>query len=86
MAAAQGTFERYEIKYKVTRAQKAAMIEAMKEHMIPDPHGNSTIQNVYFDTPSWRFIRASLEKPVYKEKLRIRCYGNAKKDTPVFTG
>lgn len=60
------------------------MIEAMKEHMIPDPHGNSTIQNVYFDTPSWRFIRASLEKPVYKEKLRIRCYGNAKKDTPVF--
>ena len=31
--------------------------------------------HIYFDTPDAQLIRASLDKPVYKEKLRLRSYG-----------
>ena len=44
----------------------------------------TTIRNVYFDTDSFRLIRRSLEKPAYKEKLRIRSYQPARPDDPVF--
>ena len=36
------------------------------------------------DTPDHRLIRSSLEKPVYKEKLRLRSYGVPQSDTTVF--
>ena len=41
-------------------------------------------QNLYFDTDNYRLIRRSIEKPAYKEKLRIRSYRKADPDTPVF--
>ena len=49
-----------------------------------DEYGRTTIRNVYFDTDSFRLIRRSLEKPAYKEKLRIRSYQPARPDDPVF--
>lgn len=52
--------------------------------MRPDIYGESTVCSVYYDTPDFRLIRASLEKPVYKEKLRLRSYGPAQADQPVF--
>ena len=52
--------------------------------MVPDVHGESTICNIYYDTPDYRLISRSLEKPVYKEKLRMRSYGPAKPESPVF--
>lgn len=47
----------------------------MSPNTVPDKHGKSDICNLYFDTPDYRIIRASIEKPLYKEKLRLRCYG-----------
>ncbi|MBP5281933.1 MAG: polyphosphate polymerase domain-containing protein, partial [Lachnospiraceae bacterium] len=43
-----------------------------------------TIMNVYYDTPDYRLIQRSLEKPAYKEKLRVRSYGTADMDDKVF--
>ena len=80
----QAIFKRYEIKYMLTRQQKARLLRAMAEHMALDEYGRTTICNLYFDTPSYRLIRRSLEKPAYKEKLRVRSYGTAKEDGPVF--
>ena len=48
---------------------------ALMDHMKPDRYSKSLICNIYYDTPDRRLIRASLEKPVYKEKLRLRSYG-----------
>ncbi len=78
------TFKRYEFKYFITPQQKKALMELFQGHMIPDAHGASRIYNLYYDTPDFLLIRRSLEKPVYKEKLRVRSYGRAKADTPVF--
>ncbi|MDO4616794.1 MAG: polyphosphate polymerase domain-containing protein [Lachnospiraceae bacterium] len=72
--AIQTTFKRYEMKYMMTRQQKAQILQAMKPYMKLDDFGHTTIRNIYFDTPDYRLIRRSLEKPAYKEKLRIRSY------------
>ena len=77
-------FERYEIKYLITARQKRAVMDAMAAHMRPDEYGRSTICNIYYDTPDFYLIRHSLEKPVYKEKLRVRSYGTAAPGDPVF--
>lgn len=77
-------FERHEIKYLVSERQRRFLVQALGEHTEPDPHGESTICNVYYDTPDFRLIRRSLEKPVYKEKLRLRSYGPARPRQDVF--
>lgn len=80
----QFIFQRYEIKYMLTKQQKIQLLCAMQDYMDPDPHGQSTICNIYYDTPDYYLIRHSMEHPVYKEKFRIRSYGCASPDTPVF--
>lgn len=72
---AQEIFERYEKKYMITLEQYHALISSMITKIEADRYGKYTICNVYFDTPDYRLIRDSLEKPVYKEKLRLRSYG-----------
>lgn len=80
----QATFERYEIKYLLTKKQKQAILQAMEPYMKLDQYGRTTIRNIYYDTDTYRLIRRSLEKPAYKEKLRIRSYQTAAPDDPVF--
>lgn len=70
----QMIFKRYELKYILTAAQKQAVLEAMVPHMQLERYGRDTIRNIYFDTENYRLIRRSMEKPVYKEKLRLRSY------------
>jgi hypothetical protein len=77
-------FQRRELKYLVTDQQRFLLVQAMRGLTRPDPHGASTICNVYYDTPDFRLIRRSLEKPVYKEKLRLRSYGPAAPDQDIF--
>ena len=68
----QMVFKRYEIKYLLDRKQKEKILEAMEPYMALDGYGRSTIRNIYYDTDTYRLVRKSLEKPVYKEKLRAR--------------
>ena len=82
--AYQAIFQRYEMKYMLTRAQKAALLQVMAPYMALDRFGRTTICNLYYDTDSYRLIRRSLEKPAYKEKLRVRSYGTATETGPVF--
>jgi len=77
-------FQRHEVKYLVSDWQRRMLEQAMRDRMVPDSHGESTVCNVYYDTPDFRLIRTSLEKPVYKEKLRIRSYGPAEERQPIF--
>lgn len=80
----QMVFKRYEIKYLLDRKQKEKIGKAMEPYMALDGYGRSTIRNVYYDTDTYRLIRKSLEKPIYKEKLRVRSYGAAGADDEVF--
>ena len=77
-------FQRHEIKYMLDSWQCAVVEQAFRTHMLPDPHGESTICNIYYDTPDFRLVRRSLEQPVYKEKLRLRSYGPVFPEERVF--
>lgn len=72
--AYQAVFKRYELKYLLTREQMNIVLQAMEPYMALDKYGHTTIRNLYFDTDNYRLIRRSIEKPAYKEKLRIRSY------------
>lgn len=82
--ANQMIFKRYELKYLLTAEQKKRVLEAMVPHMQLDQYGRDTIRNIYFDTDNYRLIRHSMEKPVYKEKLRLRSYRQVAPDGDVY--
>ena len=81
-------FNRYEKKYLLNESQYQRILALLEEHMIPDKYNAGgkkyTISNIYFDTKEDHLIRRSLEKPEYKEKLRLRSYGPVKEDDKVF--
>lgn len=82
--AVQTVFKRYELKYILTHEQKEKMLAGMAPYMKLDQYGRTTIHNLYYDTDTYLLIRRSIEKPVYKEKLRIRSYSQASADSAVF--
>lgn len=77
--ASQLVFRRREIKYLLTQEQYDALLPILHQRMKPGKYGEYTICNLYFDTDDFSIIRASVEKPVYKEKLRVRSYGTPKR-------
>lgn len=84
MKKMQCVFQRYEKKYVMTKTQYEGLLEKIAPYMELDAYGKHTICNIYYDTESYELIRTSIEKPSYKEKLRIRSYGVADKDSDVF--
>lgn len=84
MSQFQGTFKRYEKKYLLTEAKYKLLKQRLQNMLAIDKFGRSTICNIYFDTPDRFLIRNSLEKPVYKEKLRLRSYGTPEEGDMVF--
>jgi SPX domain protein involved in polyphosphate accumulation len=77
-------FQREEKKYIITPQQKADLLLRAGTQMQLDQYGRSTIASLYFDTMDHRMIRQSMEKPLYKEKLRLRSYGVAAAQSRVY--
>lgn len=82
--AFQTIFKRYELKYLITQKQKEIILKEIEPYMKLDKYGRTTIRNLYFDTDDYRLIRHSIEKPTYKEKLRIRTYSKSESTSTVF--
>lgn len=80
----QTVFKRYEMKFMISSEQRKTVLDAISPHMELDRYGRTTIRNVYLDTDSFRLIRRSIEKPAYKEKIRIRSYEQATSYSTVF--
>lgn len=80
----QATFERYEIKYLLSLEEKEQLLTIMAPYMKLDDYGRTTIRTIYYDTDDFRLIRRAMEKPAYKEKLRIRSYQQTHPNDPVF--
>ena len=77
-------FKRIEKKYLLSEQQYEALLRRIGGHLTPDVYGRSTVLSLYLDTPDHRIIRDSIEAADYKEKLRLRSYGTASADSPVF--
>ncbi|MDD3171905.1 MAG: polyphosphate polymerase domain-containing protein [Bacilli bacterium] len=72
-------FERYEKKFVITDEKKKKLLECCKDRLVNDKNGNSDgsykVYSLYFDDKYQNIIRTSTSKPLYKEKMRVRCYG-----------
>lgn len=77
MAAYSSVFKRVEKKYCIGAAERAAVEAAAGGPMAVDAYGRTRITSLYLDTPERSMIARSVEKPLYKEKLRLRAYGDA---------
>jgi len=76
--------KRYEMKYILSGSQTEYFKKAVEGHMKIDKFGLTSIASLYYDTPNYRLIRTSIEKPPFKEKIRLRSYGIATEQSPVF--
>ena len=84
MAGDMSTFKRYEKKYLLDEAQYEALRKSISNNTQADQYDRYTICNIYYDTDNYEIIRRSIEKPVYKEKLRIRSYGTPGRKDAIF--
>lgn len=84
MKTYQEHFKRYEKKYIIDRRTYSQLLPELEKYFTADKYGKSLISNIYYDTPDRLLIRNSVEKPVYKEKMRIRSYGVPDDDSMVF--
>ena len=71
----ESIFMRQEVKFIITEAQFLPVYNLIAAYIPPDAFGKYLVQSLYFDTDRWDVIRASIDKPVFKEKMRLRCYG-----------
>lgn len=84
LEAIQHTFKRVEKKYVFAGARVGALMERFAPFMRADGYGRHTVLNLYYDTEDYALIRRSVERPVYKEKLRLRGYGTPGEENIVF--
>ncbi len=77
-------FNRYERKFVLTRQQHDQLLKLLGSQVVVDKYGKSVICSLYYDTQDGLLINRSIDKPVYKEKLRIRCYGVPAPDSKAF--
>lgn len=77
-------FRRIEKKYILNEEQYRFIRERIDSRMSVDSYGETVINNIYFDNDLDELIESSLQKPVYKEKLRLRVYGEADENSLSF--
>lgn len=74
------TFKRKEMKFLLDEDQYKLLKDEISQYMTEDKFGLHTIMNIYLDNLNDDIIRNSMEKPAYKEKLRLRAYGKGAED------
>ena len=81
-------FNRVEKKYLIDEDAYRIFSELIEPYMEADEFCVNdnfySINNIYYDTDTDELIRNSIDKPVYKEKLRLRSYGVPELNDMVF--
>lgn len=70
----ENIFKRVEEKYVLTEEEKDKLFNKIGNYLKKDKFYESTVCNIYFDTSNNDLIINSLEKPIFKEKIRLRSY------------
>lgn len=77
-------FERVEEKYLISNKQMKVLLNRFSKYITKDKYFKNAIHNIYFDTKQSDLIVHSLEKPIFKDKFRLRSYGTPSLDDDVF--
>ncbi len=70
----ENIFRRVEEKYILNEKEKNELFKKINKYLEKDKFFESTICNIYFDNKNSDLIVNSLDKPIYKEKIRLRSY------------
>ena len=84
MSKNNGIFQRTEKKYQLNKEQCRAFLEQVEDLIQADEFGMHTISNIYYDTDDYGLIRHSIEGSGYKEKFRIRGYGEIESNSVIY--
>lgn len=77
-------FQRIEEKYLLDKKTKEKLLSRISNYIEKDKFFNSNIHNIYFDNDNNDLIINSLDKPIFKDKFRVRSYGDMSLDGEVF--
>ena len=77
-------FKRYEKKYRINSDEYTKLMSLIRDKLVSDKYGRSTLCSLYLDTPEYLLIRNSIDAIAYKEKLRLRSYGVPNDDKNIF--
>lgn len=80
----ENIFKRVEEKYLLTKEQYMNLVSAIQMDIEEDKFFQTTICNIYFDNDNNELIATSMDKPLYKHKVRLRSYGIPDVDDDVF--
>lgn len=84
MKTSNNIFQRVEEKYFMDKKTKDLFFNNIKNYIDKDKYYESEILSIYFDNDNKDIVRRSLDKPVYKDKIRLRSYGTPNLDSNVF--
>lgn len=68
----------------MNQKQYELFLKKINDYVEEDKYFKYKICSIYFDTNNYDLIRNSLEKPIYKEKVRIRSYGKVENEDKIF--
>ncbi len=77
-------FKRVEKKYLLDEVTYHKLIEVINPYLEHDEYFKTSINNIYFDNDNNDLIIKSLEKPIFKEKVRLRSYNVPRLTDSVF--
>ena len=80
----QQVFRRKEIKYIISESEFSNLMDLIEPYLEKDKYFKGTNCSVYYDDDHRYLAIHSLEKPLYKEKVRLRSYGVPTLDDTVF--
>lgn len=80
----QNVFKRIEKKYILDIQKYNKLMNELEGKLDDNEFPNSTILNLYFDTDNYDLAIRSIQKPVFKEKIRLRSYNVPNEDSVLF--
>lgn len=80
----ENIFKRVEKKFLLTEEEYNELFKRIEPYLKPDKYFASTICNIYFDNKNNEVLINSIEKPIYKHKIRLRSYGIPTLEDDVF--
>lgn len=66
--------DRLEQKYFLNNEQFDNLLRLINNNLEKDKYFKERIYNIYFDNDQYEMINYSIDKPIYKEKIRLRSY------------
>ena len=78
------SIRRVEKKYLITRSEKATLLKALKKQLVHDEYYKEEILSLYLDTDNFDLAIKTIDRPEFREKVRVRAYNVPKRSTRIF--